>query len=221
MFGVGVLGALGVMVIAATTGSASPVPAREIPLAPPAPPGCRELLRAKGIRHASWPLRPQRLPSGVTCEAPGGVALSSGVRVRFRPPARVNCAFALRLLRFEEVMQQEATAWLGSPVRVLVQLGTYNCRRMAAYPDLISEHSFANAIDIASFILKNGRTVAVERDWTPAQKPATTPAARFLRRLTRRLYDEQVFSVVLTPSYDRHHRNHLHLDGASYSVDGT
>ena len=43
----------------------------------------------------------------------------------------------------------------------------------------------------------------------------------FLRRLTRRLYDEKVFSVVLTPSYDRHHKNHLHLDGAAYSVDGT
>ena len=67
----------------------------------------------------------------------------------------------------------------------------------------------------------NGRTVVVERDWVKADQAATTPAARFLRRLTRRLYDEQVFSVVLSPSYDRHHRNHLHLDGAAYSVDGT
>jgi len=46
-------------------------------------------------------------------------------------------------------------------------------------------------------------------------------AAQFLRRLTRRLYDEQVFTVVLTPSYDKHHKNHLHLDGAAYTVDGT
>jgi hypothetical protein len=30
-----------------------------------------------------------------------------------------------------------------------------------------------------------------------------------------------VFSVVLTPSFDSHHKNHLHLDGAAYSVDGT
>jgi hypothetical protein len=30
-----------------------------------------------------------------------------------------------------------------------------------------------------------------------------------------------VFNVVLTPSYDAHHRNHLHLDGAAYNVDGT
>ncbi len=43
----------------------------------------------------------------------------------------------------------------------------------------------------------------------------------FLRRVTRRLLDEKVFSVVLTPSFDRHHRNHLHLDGSAYTLDGT
>jgi hypothetical protein len=118
-------------------------------------------------------------------------------------------------------MQEEAKAILGSRVRAIKQLGTYNCRRMAAYPDLVSEHSFANAIDVATFTLKNGRTVVVERDWVRAAEPAKTPAARFLRRLSRRLYDEKIFSVVLTPSYDKHHKNHLHLDGAAYTVDGT
>jgi hypothetical protein len=106
-------------------------------------------------------------------------------------------------------------------VRTIVQLGTYNCRRMAAYPDLVSEHSFANAIDVTTFVLMNGRRVDVEHDWVAAGRPAPRPASLFLRRLTRRLYDEHVFSVVLTPSYDRHHKNHLHLDGAAYTVDGT
>ena len=123
-----------------------------MPVAPPSPPGCRETLRAKQIKHRPWPLRPQRLPSGVTCEAPEGVAITRGTSVRFQPPARVNCAFALRLLRFEAVMQEEAQRLLGSPVRAVMQLGTYNCRRTAAYPDLVSEHSFANAIDIATFV---------------------------------------------------------------------
>lgn len=218
MFGVG---ALGVTILAATAAAAAPVAPAELPVAPPPPPACRETLRSRGIKHRVWPLRPQRLPSGVTCEAPEGVAIARGASTRFRPPARVNCAFALRLLRFEEVMQEEARGLLGSAVRTVVQLGTYNCRRMAAYPDLVSEHSFANAIDVATFLLEDGRAVVVERDWVKADRPATTAAARFLRRLTRRLYDEQVFSVVLTPSYDRHHRNHLHLDGAAYSVDGT
>jgi hypothetical protein len=192
------------------------------PRAPVAPEGCRESLRHDGLKLTPWPLRPTTLQRGVVCEAPEGVAIRRGASgLRFQPPARVSCAFGIRLVRFEAIVQEEAKALLRSPVRTIVQLGTYNCRRMAAYPDLVSEHSFANALDVATFVLANGRTVVVERDWVRADKPATSAPARFLRRLTRRLYDEKVFSVVLTPSYDKHHRNHLHLDGAAYTVDGT
>ena len=192
------------------------------PTAPPAPDGCRETLKTVGVRFTPWALRPSRMASGIVCEAPEGVAIKrGGAGPRFQPLARVNCAFALRLGRFEAVMQEEARSIFKSPVASIVHLGTYNCRKMAAYPDFVSEHSFANAIDIAAFVLRNGRRVEVERDWVRAEQPAKTLAAQFLRRLTRRLYDEHVFSVVLTPSFDSHHKNHLHLDGAAYSVDGT
>lgn len=191
------------------------------PRAPLPPAGCQESLRTAGLTFSPWPLRPSAMPNGVVCEAPGGVAVRRGAAFRYQPGARVNCAFARRLIRFERVVDREARATLHSPVRTIVQLGTYNCRRMAAYPDLVSEHSFANAIDVAAFVLANGRRVDVQRDWVKADQPAPRPASQFLRRLTRRLYDEQVFTVVLTPSYDKHHKNHLHLDGAAYTVDGT
>jgi hypothetical protein len=191
------------------------------PRAPAPPAGCQSSLRAAGVKLTPWPLRPTTLLSGVVCEAPEGVAIRRGPALRYQPAARVNCAFAQRLVRFEAIVDEEARRSFGSAVRTIVQLGTYNCRRMAAYPDLVSEHSFANAIDVAAFLLANRRRVVVEQDWVPADRPATSAAAQFLRRLTRRLYDERVFSVVLTPSYDRHHKNHLHLDGAAYSVDGT
>jgi hypothetical protein len=32
---------------------------------------------------------------------------------------------------------------------------------------------------------------------------------------------EGVFTVVLTPNFDRAHHNHFHLDLAAYVVDGT
>jgi hypothetical protein len=215
-------GAVVALALAAALRAAEGADALPLPSAPAAPDGCRETLRASGAKLSPWELRPVRLQQGVTCEAPEGVSVRrGGSGLRFDPPARVNCAFALRLARFEAVVQEEARRTLHSPVREIVQLGTYNCRRMAAYPDLVSEHSFANAIDVAKFVLKNGRVVIVERDWVRAEKPAASAAAQFLRRLTRRLYDEKVFSVVLTPSYDAHHKNHLHLDGAAYSVDGT
>jgi hypothetical protein len=203
--------------LAALAAAVPPAP----PHAPASPAQCQQTLRAAGMKLSPWPLRPSRMSDGVMCEAPDGIAVRRGPALRYQPAARVNCAFAQRLLRFEKIVDEEARAVLHSRVRVIVQLGTYNCRRMAAYPDLISEHSFANAIDVAVFVLANGRRVEVERDWVPAGRPAPSPASQFLRRLTRRLYDEQVFSVVLTPSYDKHHKNHLHLDGAAYSVDGT
>jgi hypothetical protein len=207
--------------VAALVAVVAQVPA-PIPTAPPAPEGCLETLRKDGLALSPWPLRPTRLPGGVVCEAPEGVSIRRGASgLRYEPPARVSCAFGVRLARFEAIVQEEAKAILGARVRAIAQLGTYNCRRMAAYPDLVSEHSFANAIDVAELTLKNGRKVVVERDWVRADRPATTAASRFLRRLARRLYDEHVFSVVLTPSYDKHHRNHLHLDGAAYMVDGT
>jgi hypothetical protein len=217
--------ALGLVLLGTVPDAPSPPPDQQrptAPKAPAAPDGCRETLRANGLRIAPWTLRPEPLQPGVVCEAPEGVFVSRGASgLRFQPAARVGCAFGLRLARFETIVQEEAKAILGSRVRAVVQLGTYNCRRMARFPDLVSEHSFANAIDVQKFLLANGGTVVVERDWVRADRPAASRAARFLRRLTRRLYDEQIFSVVLTPSYDHHHRNHLHLDGAAYTVDGT
>jgi len=190
--------------------------------APAAPEGCRDGLTSDGVRFSPWSPRPEHLSAEIMCEAPEGVAIRrGGAGLLFQPQARVNCAFAKRLERFETVVQEEARSILKSQVKSIVHLGTYNCRHMAAYPDWVSEHSFANAIDVATFVLKDGRRVEVERDWVPAEKPAFSAAARFLRRLTRRLYDEKVFSVVLTPSFDAHHKNHLHLDGAPYNVDGT
>jgi len=213
-----------VLVAYAGVSAALLVLAADVPGPPqaPAPPAeCQATLRASGVKFSAWPLRPSSMPNGVVCEAPEGISVKRGPALRYQPGARVNCAFAQRLVRFEKIVDEEARAVLHSPVRTIVQLGTYNCRRMAAYPDLVSEHSFANAIDVAVFVLANGRRVEVERDWVPAVQPAPRAASQFLRRLTRRLYDEQVFSVVLTPSYDKHHKNHLHLDGAAYTVDGT
>ena len=199
---------------------------RPQPRPPEVEPGCKQILRTAGARFVDWPVAPVPLENRILCQVPKGLILSRGASaVQYQPPARINCGFALRLARFEKVLQEEALKAFGKRAARIEQLGTYNCRRMAAYPDMVSEHSFANAIDIARIVMTGGRTVVVvERDWVArdaASDSQLKPAALFLRRLTRRLFDEQIFSVVLTPSYDRHHRNHLHLDGAPYIVDGT
>jgi hypothetical protein len=90
---------------------------------------------------------------------------------------------------------------------------------MALY-DLISEHSFANAIDLRRFHV--GReTVGVLEHFRPDVPDGQADAkSRFLRRLSRRLFDENVFSNVITPYFDRVHRNHIHGDLGRYRVDG-
>ena len=48
-----------------------------------------------------------------------------------------------------------------------------------------------------------------------------TDAALALRAILCETVDARLFNVVLTPNYNRPHKNHFHLDGAAYSVDGT
>lgn len=193
-----------------------------VTFAPPAvPDDALVQLRAAGVRARPYPVKPVRLGDAAICAVPGGVTISRGAsRVQYRRPARVNGAFALRLGRFESIVQEEAAVAFGRRVVAVEHLGTYVCRMMAEYPEWVSEHSFGNAIDVAVFVLTGGRRISVQRDWIARDREATTPASRFLRRVGRRLYDEEVFSVVLTPSFDRRHHNHFHLDGASYRVDG-
>lgn len=204
--------------VVTTTGRADTL----APPAPTTPSECWAALTAQGVRVADWPVRPVHLDATHTCSVSAGVRLlRTRARIRYSKMPQVGCAFATRLARFEDIVQEEARRYLKAPVVRIQQLGTYSCRKMAAYPDLVSEHSYANAIDVAAFTLRDGRTVDVEKHFVKGGKATADARALFLRALARRLYDDQVFSVVLTPNYDRHHRNHFHLDGASYTVDGT
>ena len=88
-------------------------------------------------------------------------------------------------------------------------MSTYNCRKTATN-NLISEHSLAN-----------GKTINVLTDFRPEEFSPNDPHTRFLRALTKRLFDENIFSVVLTPFFNDLHRNHIHVDLARYRVDGS
>jgi hypothetical protein len=85
----------------------------------------------------------------------------------------------------------------------------------------VSEHSYANAIDIESFTLKNGRKFSVLQSFGKLEHEPRRSEARFLEQLGQRLYDDGVFSVVITPHFDALHKNHFHLDLARYRVDGS
>jgi hypothetical protein len=192
-------------------------------VAPPDPlAGCEDKLRAAGteFRTESIPLT-QKRGQVFTCGADQVVAYLRGPeRLQFNARPIFTCRMALAMGRFEQLAQEEAERWLGTRIIKLTQVGTYSCRKMVRF-NLVSEHSYANAIDIKTFSLANGKSVSVERHFGSVDTEPQTPEGRFLRTLARRLYDENVFSVVLTPFWDRLHRDHFHLDLARYRVDGT
>ncbi len=192
-------------------------------VAPPEPiADCEAKLRAAGVSFVTAALKVSpgnaRRPTCGTEQAvvyrrgPGGIGYSSA--------PILSCGMALGLSRFEQVLNEEAERHLGTRVARVEQGGTYNCRRMARF-DLVSEHAYANAIDIRSVTLKNGRKLTVLRSFGKLEGEPQRPEARFWRSVAQRLYDEGTFSVVITPFFDRLHQDHIHLDLARYRVDGT
>jgi hypothetical protein len=184
---------------------------------------CEARLEVAGVDFV-----PSRLPvhrqkrSGIVCGAEQVVRYAEGPgAIGWKGRPKVTCPVALALARLEGIVQEEAVRLLGRRVVRIEHMGTYNCREMAAYPGWVSEHSYGNAIDIKRFVLAGGRGVSVLEDYGDPSEPPAGPEAEFLRMVARRAYDENVFSVVLTPAFDRRHRNHFHLDMARYRVDGT
>lgn len=182
---------------------------------------CEQRLAAAGVRF-----RPGRIPvqpqaGGYVCGTPQAVIYERGpTGVRYNAEPAVSCALALGLARFETIVAEEAERTLGTGVQRIIHGGTYSCRKMARFR-MVSEHSYANAIDIRGFVLKDGRTLSVKRHFGKTNAEPSTPEARFLRTVARRAYVEDVFSVALTPFWDALHADHFHFDQARYRVNAT
>jgi hypothetical protein len=231
-----------VYALAASAGSERPPgladtdPENDEVVAPPQPiADCEERLRRAGVSFApaELPLRPQKV--GYMCGAEQALVYRAGpTRIRYNGAPTLTCGMALALADFERLLQEEAQRHLGKRVVRIEHGGTYSCRKMTRYTTMVSEHSYGNAIDLRSFTLEDGRRISVERHFvrqsprrgaaantTELDQEPQQPHSRFLRAVARRAYDDGVFSVVLTPYFDRLHRDHFHLDLARYRVDGT
>lgn len=108
------------------------------------------------------------------CGSPVPVRLKSvgsTVRVRFDPPVIVNCRMVAALSQWSKTtLQPAAKKHLGAPVAEIVASG-YSCRNVYWRRDAgRSQHASANAIDIAAFVLKDGRRVSVLDGWGPTAR---------------------------------------------------
>jgi hypothetical protein len=111
--------------------------------------------------------------------------IGSGVNaVEVQPPAVLNCAMVARLATWVEgTLQPVAKDTLASSVKRLNSASGYVCRGRNGdtYGNgKLSEHAIANAIDIASFTLADGRIVDVGKHWGPTKrdKPASAADAK-------------------------------------------
>ena len=170
-------------------------------------PQCRALLDRAGVRYATLPpVQEQR------CGYADGVTFRSGGarRAAYRPTLGTSCAVAASLALWEwHSVQPEARTLLGSPVVGIDHLGSYNCRRIGSGEGgNWSEHATADAVDIAGFVLADGRRISVLEDWR-----GTGPEATFLHRVRNGAC--RLFATTLSPDYNAAHANHFHLDQAT------
>jgi hypothetical protein len=138
----------------------------------------------------------------------GAVALS---------PAAVapSCPVVAALKLWEwQVVQPAAQRIYGQPVASMRHFGSYSCRRMyGRSAGDFSEHATADAIDISAFVLADGRQVSVLNDWDGKARDAA-----FLRAVRDGACD--LFPTVLSPDYNKAHRDHFHLDQAERGATG-
>lgn len=157
-----------------------------------------------------------------------------GTHIRYKLPAKIFEGFRPRLVKFEKVARELAIERYGRAPTRLVHLGTYNCRRISAYPEWLSEHALGNAIDIAGFdfgalpsdaTMPEGMPAALRRPFVvrvvshwKGTRGVMGHHAEFLHTLARRLIARHdIFRVLLGPAWPGHH-NHFHFDMAPFRM---
>src|SRR5688572_9718412 len=164
---------------------------------------CQAALRAEGVRFRA--LADRHFGNG--CTAVGAVQLLD-IGTPVTNLGAMTCPLARQFARWaREAVQPAASQWLGSPVRRIETFGTYACRGVNGRAGArLSEHGFANAVDVAAFQLADGRRVAVGQGWNGEDER--------VRRFLRAVHQAgcRRFAIGLGPDSDAEHHDHLHFD---------
>lgn len=130
------------------------------------------------------------------------VVLPDGGRVAVTPAAIMRCEMARAVTDWVRGDVMELAASLNTKPAVLDNFDSYECRgRNRQKGGILSEHGKANAIDVRSLKMTDGRSVsptdrAVPKPWREAMLQSV--CARF--------------TTVLGPGSDGYHEDHIHLD---------
>ncbi len=169
---------------------------------------CRAVLERSGVAFTALD------PVGEgACARPDRTVLTDYPLSPSKPPTTCAIAAALELW-LRDGVKPAAAAHLGSEVARIEHFGTFSCRRLYGRAEgAWSEHATGNAIDIAAFVLADGRRVSVLDDWQDGGAEAA-----FLKQV--RDAGCRVFGTVLSPDYNAAHRDHLHMDQQARGFGG-
>ena len=164
---------------------------------------CHIDLAREGVRFRALP--DQRFAG--SCSALGAVQL-----IDMGTPATnlraMTCPLARQFARWSrEAVQTAADQWLGGRIVRIETFGTYACRGVNGQPGArLSEHAFANAVDVSGFVLADGRRITVEAGWNGGDER--------VRRFLRAVHQAgcRRFNIGLSPDADSYHYNHIHFD---------
>jgi len=185
-------------------------PPAEAPATPEEPSACQ--LRLSADRAIFRPLPALTGPGG--CGATDVVQLDAVVmpnreRVMLTPPPTLRCGMAEAVADWVREEVAAAAADLGAPLKSIENFDSYDCRgRNRVVGAKLSEHGKANALDVRSVKLANGKDFRLTEPVVPRafrERMRQTACARF--------------KTVLGPGSDGYHEDHVHLDLAERHND--
>jgi hypothetical protein len=172
----------------------------------PAAGQCLAELGGTGARFVPQPDRYY----GAGCSAVGAVTLdrlagdADGFALSNLGP--VTCPTAQALAGWARYgVDRAARQILGSRLARIETMGSYSCRNVAG-SSRRSAHARAAAVDVAAFVLEDGRRVSVLGQW----KGGNSKEREFLRTVQASACKR--FGTVLGPEYNAAHADHFHLE---------
>lgn len=172
-------------------------------------PEARACLATLGRTNANFTPVPDQY-FGAGCSTRNAVRLSAlagdSARLSVTNLGPVACPLANTFAAWARFgVDRAARQIMGSPLARIETMGSYNCRTVAG-TERLSAHARAEAIDVAAFVLADGRRISVLGDWTGGDNQARA----FLQTVQASACKR--FGTVLGPAYNAAHRDHLHLE---------
>jgi hypothetical protein len=154
-------------------------------------------------------------------------ALGKDGAFALRNEALLSCAMAGTLAEFAGLADATAREMFGAGLAAIDAGPGYQCRRRNGETSgKLSEHAFANALDIAGFILTDGRRFTIAEHWPRQDQENIAPMQRAkddAGRFMVKIRDEActLFTTVLGPDSNTAHESHFHFDLGCHGRDCT